>query len=84
MTHLKIIPKDLATVLWSYDVSKLDLWRDRRTIIVNAINYGDLKQWRWLVKSYGAGEVKQVIANERSTALRHRARKLFLLLLNSD
>lgn len=85
MNYPKIIPKDLAPILWSYDVAKLDPWHDRRSIIVNTINYGDLKQWRWLVKNYGATEVQQVLkATNSSTALRSRARKLFSLLLSNE
>jgi len=82
MTHPKTIPKDLFPVLWSYDVAKLDPWRDRHSIIVNTVNYGDLKQWRWLVESYGTKEVQQVLGEAKSsTVLRRRARKLFSLLL---
>ena len=82
-TGLKL-PSFFHPLLWSYDASRIDLERDKKAIIVNALNYGDLKHWRWLVSFYGKNEVQKVIVHIPETEFRLRVRPLIALLFTID
>lgn len=69
-------PDFFRPLFWSYDFSSLDPIRDEKTAIVNAINYGDLKHWKWLKDFYGEKEVQKSLANISAREFRERALKL--------
>jgi hypothetical protein len=71
------LPSYFKPILWSYSFKDIDPEKDKKPIIVNAINYGDLKHWRWLKKRY---QVADVLANISASELRDRSRKLAGLL----
>ena len=75
------LPENLSSILWSYDLGKLDLKNDRRAILINIINYGNWNQWRWLVKTYSPTVVREEIKEIPATAFRPGALKLISLLL---
>lgn len=75
------LPESFKPLLWSYDAQKLDIEKDKRRIIINLINYGDLKHWRWLIEAYSAKEVGQIIETTLSSEFRPGALKLISLLL---
>jgi len=75
------LPQDIALLLWSYDTHKLDLEKDKQRIVINLVNYGDLKHWRWLVKVYSAQAVRRVIETTPVSEFRPQALKLISLLL---
>lgn len=76
-----ILPESFKPLLWSYDISRLDVERDKNRIVINAINYGDLSHWRWLVKVYLAEEVRRIIEATPASEFRPGALKLVSLLL---
>ena len=78
------LPSFFHPLLWSYDISRIDLERDKKTIIINALNYGDLKHWQWLVSFYGANGVREIITHIPETELRPRVRRLVALMFNID
>jgi uncharacterized protein (DUF2225 family) len=53
------IPKDLQGILWSVNVSNLDLKRDKNYITHQILAYGSISQINWLFKIYGKEEVKK-------------------------
>ena len=57
----KKIPSALAHCLWSYDVSSLDLRRDRWTVIPQVLNYGTWRDVRWLCRTYSAKVLRAVL-----------------------
>ncbi len=59
----KKLPSDIAYCLWSYDLSSLDLWRDRQLIITQVLNYGTWQGVQWLFQTYPEKEIKEVIAH---------------------
>lgn len=75
----KYIPEYFKPILWSYDIRHMDSMKAKRTIIVHAINYGDIKHWRWLIQYYGKDVVREVLEIIPITSLRHRVRKLAAL-----
>jgi hypothetical protein len=76
------LPSFFKSILWSYDFLKIEPDKDKKFIIVNAINYGNLKHWRWLVKIYGIKEVRRVLKNTPMTAIRPRVLKLASLIFD--
>ena len=55
------LPETFRPLLWSYDFSRIDPLRHKKTIIVQALNYGTLAQWRWLVESYGRDGIRDLV-----------------------
>lgn len=55
----KIFPK-LQPILWSKDIKKLDLEKDRIYIIHQILSFGNLGHIRWLFKVYPKRVVKNV------------------------
>ena len=74
------LPPFFKPILWSYDVSRLDPKLNRRTIIIQTINYGSWKHWRWLVGSYGEAGIRSSLENIPESEFRPSALKLALLL----
>lgn len=74
------LPSFFGPILWSYEISKIDIKKDKKTIVVQAINYGDLRHWRWIARQYGAGEVRRILSEVPVTELRPRVRRLAALI----
>lgn len=73
------LPKSFKPLLWSYDFDKLDLKKDKKTIIINTLNYGDLKQWKWIKDFYGLATLKKTLIAVPATELRSRVQPLVQL-----
>jgi hypothetical protein len=74
------LPEIFRPLLWSYRFEDIDPQKNQREIIVNAINYGDLVHWRWLLAHYGLTEVKQTLTTIPVTEIRRHVRRLVSLL----
>ncbi len=72
----KVLPLFFKPLLWSYDFLKIDPEKHKETIIVNAINYGNLKHWRWLIENYGREEVRVILRKIPQSELRPGALRL--------
>lgn len=55
-----LIPQKWQGILWSCNVKKLDLERDKAYIIHQVLMYGDLKDISLLFKIYSKKEIKEV------------------------
>ena len=58
-------------------------WESKKTadeIIVNTINFGSLKHWRWLVDYYGKDRVKEIIEERWATEFNAESRNLAQLI----
>ena len=65
------LPKFLQTYFPGYDLSVLDIKRDKKMIITNVLNRGDSEAVIWLSKNYTISEIKKVVRNpSRGTWLR--------------
>jgi len=58
------IPKNLQGVLWSRNISNLDLQRDKNYIIHQILMYGTLKDISWLKQTYKKNHIKSIFINE--------------------
>lgn len=56
-----IFPPAVRVCLWSYDISALDLERDRTLIITNVLNYGTKEATEWLFSQYSAQFIAAVV-----------------------
>lgn len=70
------LPAYFQPILWSYKWGKISPIKHRQAIIVQAINYGDLRHWRWIKRYYGEEEVREVLRSISATELRVPARML--------
>jgi hypothetical protein len=77
-----LLPQMFKPLLWSYKFEEVSPKNNKRTIIVNSINYGDLPHWKWLFKYYGKGNLRQTILNIPFSEFRPGAIKLMGLFLN--
>jgi len=75
------LPSYFKPLLWSYRFSSINPDKNRRTIIVNALNYGDLKHWRWLVDYYGKDKLREMVSDIPASEFRSPVQKLASLLL---
>lgn len=76
----KGLPEYFKPLFWGYDFGSVDPIRNKNLIIVNTLNYGDLKQWRWLVKIYGKLNLKRTIEFIPKSEFRQQAIPLIRLL----
>jgi|CryGeyStandDraft_7_1057128.scaffolds.fasta_scaffold27849_5 hypothetical protein len=75
------LPESFRWLLWSYRFSEIDPKEHKKTIIVNTLNYGDLDQWRWLIKTYGRKQLKGLIESLPASEFRKPVVILLSLLL---
>ena len=57
------IPKSLQGVLWSANISSLDIENDRNYIIHQILAYGTWDDLKWLFKTYSESVIKSVFVN---------------------
>ncbi|MBI5873367.1 MAG: hypothetical protein HZB36_04400 [Candidatus Omnitrophica bacterium] len=57
------LPEFLQTVLWSYDLNRLNLEEDKDLVITQALNYGDWRVIRWLYTIYKEADIKDVVSH---------------------
>jgi hypothetical protein len=81
---MNVVPEEFRPLMWSYDFDHIDAARDKTAIVVQAINYGTLAHWRWLVENYGRDSVREILGTIPATTLRPRARRLAALIFSVD
>ena len=59
-----IIPTSLQPVLWSQNVSTLDIEKDKPYIIHQVLNFGDMEHIRWLKKVYPMSDLNDTFINK--------------------
>lgn len=57
------IPSFLTPFLWSYDISRLDLQKDKKRIITNLLNGGTEEATNWLFQNFKREDMQEVIKN---------------------
>ncbi len=57
----KILPKEFKPFLWSYDLKRINLDQDKKTIIFNILNFGTYKATNKLFQIYSLKDIKQTI-----------------------
>lgn len=54
------LPKQLQPVLWTVNVDRLDLKKDKYYIIHQILAYGGLDNFVWLLSSYSRKEIMEI------------------------
>ena len=69
------LPKFLQVFLPSYDISKMDLRNpyDKKLIIEAILNRGEMKDVKWLFKTYSKREIKNVLRDPSRGCWRERS-----------
>ena len=58
-----MIPSYARPFLWSYEIDRLDLVRNKKRIITNILNLGSFEATRWLLKTYTRDDLKSAIVD---------------------
>ncbi len=56
-------PPSVQGALWSYDLSKLDLVKNRKRIITSVLNQGNNEAVAWLRSVYTDADIKDIVAH---------------------
>lgn len=56
-----MIPQYIHPFLWSYDIEKLDLVKNKKRIITNILNFGTAEATDWLFGVYNKKDIKETI-----------------------
>ena len=65
MKEAKKLPRSFQKALWSYDIKKIDVRKDKKEVITQILNYGDWQDIKTIFKLYSEEEIKKVIRNPR-------------------
>ena len=76
------LPDNLRPFFWSYRFDNLDPQRDKKTVIVQLINYGTLAHWGWLVGEYGVADIRRTLQSIQATEINPATRTLASLLFS--
>jgi len=79
---IKKVPRQFQRVLWSYDISKMDLEEDKKEIITQVLNYGDWGDLKLLYKLYPEKEIKKVVKNPRRGVWLEKVLNFWLTIFN--
>lgn len=76
------IPSFMAPFLWSYDLSQLDLEKDKKRIITNTLNYGTKEATDWVFSVFTEEDIKEVIENPLPGEWNKKSLNFWSLILN--
>lgn len=71
-----ILPLTFKPILWGLKWSAIDIQKDKQDIIVNTINEGNMRQWRWITDTYGKSIIKSVLEKRITTEFHPESRNL--------
>lgn len=57
-------PKNLQGILWSVDVDRLDIEKNKGYIIHQVLLYGTLEEIRWLFQTYTKKVIQDIFVNQ--------------------
>ena len=78
------IPAFVAPFLWSYDLDKLDLVKDKHIIIHNVLNLGAKQATDWLRSVYTKEEIQHVLTTTPKSAWQKSSLALWSLIFEAS
>lgn len=78
------LPEMFRPLLWSYRFEDLNPDKHKSEIIIQTINYGSLKHWRWIIQQYGRAAIREVLERRLMTEFNPESRNLAQVLFNVD
>jgi hypothetical protein len=79
---MQTLPEAFRPLLWSYNFDRIDPVKHRKTIIVQAVNYGTLRHWQWLIQNYGRRTIREVLSAIPATEIKPLSRRLASLVFD--
>ena len=76
------LPSSFKQIYWWGDASKLNPNKDKKTIVVQVINYGGWEHWQWMINRYGKARLKKIIEEIPASEFRPAALALATVLFN--
>ena len=76
------LPTYFKPLFWGYKFESINLNTNKKLVIVNTLNYGGLKEWRWLVRAYGREDLRKAIIDIPESEFRKHVVTLIKLLFN--
>ena len=64
----KQVPEFFRSYFWDVDFDDLEVKKHSFLIIKRVLDRGDLGDIRWLIKTYGKGEIKKVVMETKDLA----------------
>lgn len=65
MSKTKKLPEGFRRALWSYNVNKIDIKKDKEVIITQVLNYATWKDIKRLFLIYPEEDIKEVLRHPR-------------------
>lgn len=75
------IPQKIKRLFWSYNIDELDVMKDKKIIVKQILNYGNLDDLRWASKIYKE-ELSSIIKEIPENEIKLRTRRLIKFLFN--
>lgn len=79
-----MIPEFVYPFLWSYDISKMNLKRDKKRIITNILNFGTTKATDWLFSVYDKNDIKENVKNPMPGEWSEKSLNFWSIVLNVE
>lgn len=80
MKRKQKLPKFFKPLFWSYEFSDISPDEHKAETIMQTINYGQLRHWKWVIKYYGQKEIERIVATFPITAFRPQDLRRFAAL----
>ncbi|MBI4273023.1 hypothetical protein HY621_04195 [Candidatus Uhrbacteria bacterium] len=64
------LPASFQPMFWSYPFRNLNKDEDASLIIKQILSYGDLSQWKWMMRQYGMRKIKRILSRTPETVFR--------------
>ena len=78
------IPACAHLALWSYDIARLDMIRDRAIIIKNVLDFGTKEATDWVRQIYTAEDIREVIIHTPRSSWDKKSLALWTLLYSVE
>ena len=80
--NLARLPESFRPLMWSDRFEDVDPEKHKEEIIVNTINYGNLKHWGWIMAQYGKDEIRQILERRLVTEFNPESKNLAQLIFS--
>ena len=75
-------PETFRPFLWWTKWEDIDVNEDKEDIITSAVNEGTLDHWRWIIRTYGKEEVREILQKRLATEFHPESRNLAKLIFS--
>jgi len=71
-----MLPPSAQKYFWEVDSDSLDPRKHERLIVSRLLNFGELDDWRWLVRTYGKRRLSLLLQSDSRLGIRESVRRL--------